>query len=63
MEELQSLLKGMLAEAEECDRIADSAADVMKRANFLRLAVQFRKMAEEIKATIAADRSVEVSST
>lgn len=54
MEELQGLLAKMLTEAEECDRIADGAANVMKRADFLRLAAQFRKMADEIEATIAA---------
>ena len=54
MEELQDLRARMLAEAEQCERIANGAADLMKRTDFLRLAGRFRQMAKEIHATMVA---------
>ena len=53
MDELKTRLEKLLADAEDCELISRLAEDVTKRATFRRLAAQFRKMADEVKAEIA----------
>jgi hypothetical protein len=54
MKDLHDELNKLLADAEDCDLIANLATDLAKRATFRRLAAQFREMAEQLKADIAA---------
>jgi hypothetical protein len=54
MKDLQAKLEQLLAEAHDCELIGNLATDQAKRATFRRMAAQFRKMAEELKADIAA---------
>jgi hypothetical protein len=54
MKELQAKLERLLAEAQDCDLIGNLATDQAKRATFRRMAAQFREMAEQLKADIAA---------
>jgi hypothetical protein len=54
MKDLQAKLEQLLAEAHDCDLIGNLATDQAKRATFRRMAAQFREMAEELKADIAA---------
>ena len=54
MKDLQTKLEQLLAEAHDCDLIGNLATDQAKRATFRRMAAQFRKMAEELRADIAA---------
>ena len=54
MKDLEAKLDQLLAEAHDCDLIGNLATDTAKRATFRRMAAQFREMAEELKADIAA---------
>ncbi len=54
MKDLKSKLEKLLTEAQDCDLIGNLATDSAKRATFRRMAAQFREMAEELKADIAA---------
>jgi hypothetical protein len=54
MKDLQAKLEQILTEAHDCDLIGNLATDQAKRATFRRMAAQFREMAEELKADIAA---------
>lgn len=54
MKDLQAKLEQILAEAHDCDLIGNLATDQAKRATFRRMAAQFREMAKELKADIAA---------
>ena len=54
MKDLQAKLEQLLAEAQDCDLIGNLATDQAKRTTFRRMAAQFREMAEELKADIAA---------
>jgi hypothetical protein len=54
MKDLRAKLEQLLAEAHDCDLIGNLATDQAKRATFRRMAVQFREMAEQLKADIAA---------
>jgi hypothetical protein len=54
MKDLKAKLERLLAEAHDCDLIGNLATDPAKRATFRRMAKQFREMAEQLKADIAA---------
>lgn len=54
MKDLKAKLDQLLAEAQDCDLIGNLATDSAKRATFRRMAQQFREMAEQLKADIAA---------
>jgi hypothetical protein len=54
MKDLQAKLERLLAEAQDCDLIGNLATDHDKRATFRRMAEQFRQMAEQLQADIAA---------
>ncbi len=54
MQDLRAKLEKLLAEAHDCDLIGNLATDTAKRATFRRMAAQFREMAEQLKADIAA---------
>jgi hypothetical protein len=54
MNDLQAKLERLVAEAHDCDLIGNLATDQAKRATFRRMAAQFREMAEQLKADIAA---------
>jgi hypothetical protein len=54
MKDLKAKLDHLLAEAHDCDLIGNLATDQAKRATFRRMAEQFREMAEQLKADIAA---------
>lgn len=57
MKDLQAKLERLLADAHDCDLIGNLATDHDKRATFRRMAAQFREMAEQLKADIAAQMS------
>jgi hypothetical protein len=54
MKDLQAKLEQLLAEAHDCELIGNLATDQAKRTTFRRMAAQFREMADELKADIAA---------
>ena len=54
MKDLQAKLEQFLAEAQDCDLIGNLAIDQAKRTTCRRMAAQFREMAAELKADIAA---------
>jgi len=54
MKDLKAKLEHLLAEAHDCDLIGNLATDQAKRATFRRMASQFREMADQLKADIAA---------
>jgi hypothetical protein len=56
MEDLRTKLDKLIADAAECDLIANLAAEKDKREAFRSLAVQYRKMADAIR-TVIADRT------
>jgi hypothetical protein len=62
MKDLKAKLEHLLAEAHDCDLIGNLATDQAKRATFRRMAQQFREMAEQLKADIAA-RTLESDSS
>jgi hypothetical protein len=53
MEDLKSKLDKLIADAAECDLIANLAMEADKRDAFRDLAVQYRKMADAIRTVIA----------
>lgn len=53
MKDLRAKLESLLAEAAECELIANLATDPDKRTTFTRLARQYRTMVEELRADIA----------
>ncbi len=54
MQDLKAKLEHLLEEAQDCDLIGNLATDPAKRATFRRMAAQFRAMAEQLEADIAA---------
>ena len=54
MQDLKARFEKLTTDAADCEMIANLAADHRKRAAFSRLASQYRKMAEAIKAEIDA---------
>ncbi len=53
MEELKAKLEKLMADAAECDLIANLASEDDKRRTFRDLAAQYRVMADAIRKTIA----------
>ena len=54
MQDLKAKLEKLRSEADDCELIARLANDIHKRELFLRLAVDLRTMARDIKTVIAA---------
>jgi hypothetical protein len=58
MEELRRKLEQLIADAAQCDLIADAAVESDKRTVFSDLGAQYRKMADAIRIVLA-ERSAE----
>jgi len=55
-EDMQARLTKLLDDANDCDLIGNLATDPSKRATFRRLAHEFREMAAQLRADIAASQ-------